>query len=63
MRMIKDLVVTLFEIPAKSIVMDVVVADVPPKYGMFLFRSWDKNLGGILYMDMKYANVLVFVEI
>jgi hypothetical protein len=38
-RMIKDLVVNLAQIPAKSILMDVVVANIPPKYGMLLSRS------------------------
>jgi hypothetical protein len=37
---ITDLVVTLFQLPMKSIVMDIVVADVPPKFGMLLSRSW-----------------------
>jgi hypothetical protein len=36
---IKDLVVTLFQMPMKSVVMDIVVADVPPKFGMLLSRS------------------------
>jgi hypothetical protein len=35
---IKDLVVTLFQLPMKSVVMDIVVADVPPKFGMLLSR-------------------------
>jgi hypothetical protein len=43
---IKDLVVSLFQLPMKSVVMDIVVADVPPKFGMLLSRSWIKNLGG-----------------
>ena len=43
---IKDLVVTLFQFPMKSVVMDVVVADVPPKFGMLLSRYWIKRLGG-----------------
>ena len=34
--LIKDLCVNLTQIPAKCIVMDVVVADVPPKYGILL---------------------------
>jgi hypothetical protein len=42
---IKDMVVTLFHLPMKSVVMDIVVADVPPKFGMFLLRSWIKRLG------------------
>jgi hypothetical protein len=40
----KDLVVTLSYLPMKSVVMDVVVADIPPKFGMFLSRSWDKKV-------------------
>jgi hypothetical protein len=37
--MIKDLVVNLEQIPAKIILMDIVVPDIPPKYGMLLSRS------------------------
>jgi len=45
---IKDLVVTLFQLPMKSVVMDIMVADVPPKFGILLSRSWRKILGGTL---------------
>jgi hypothetical protein len=54
---IKDLVVTLFHLPMKSVVMDIVVADVPPKFGMLLSRSWIKILGGTLLMDLTYATI------
>ena len=37
--LIKDLVVSLHQIPKKNLVMDVVVADVPPRFGMLLSRS------------------------
>jgi ribonuclease HI len=57
---IKDLVVTLFQLPMKSMVMDIVVADVPPKFGMLLSRSWIKRLGGTLQMDLSYATIPVF---
>jgi hypothetical protein len=57
---IKDLVVSLFQLPMKSVVMDIVVADVPPKFGMLLSRSWIKNLGGTLQMDLTYATIPVF---
>jgi hypothetical protein len=57
---IKDLVVSLFQLPMKSMVMDIVVADVPPKFGMLLSRSWIKRLGGTLKMDLTYATVPVF---
>jgi hypothetical protein len=44
--LIKDLCITLVQIPTKSMVMDVVVANIPPKYGMLLFQSWGPNLRG-----------------
>ena len=56
---IKDLFVTLFQLPMKNIVMDIVVADVPPKFGMLLSRSWIKRLGGTLQMDLPYAIIPV----
>ena len=37
--LIKDLVISLHQIPEKSIVMDIVVVDVPAKFGMLLSRS------------------------
>jgi len=58
--MIKDLVVHLAQIPVKSVLMDIVVADVPVNYRMLLSRSWENKLGGFLQMDMMYATILVF---
>jgi len=40
--------------------MDVVVADIPPKYGMLLSRSWGAKLQGSLQLDMSYATISVF---
>jgi ribonuclease HI len=57
---IKDIVVTLFQLPMKSILMDVVVVDVPPKFGMLLSRSCIKRRGGTLQMDLSYATISVF---
>jgi ribonuclease HI len=57
---IKDLAVSLFQLPMKSVVVDIVVADVPPKFGMLLSRSWIKKLGGTLQMDLTYATILIF---
>ena len=37
--LIMDLVVSLEKIPAKNVLMDVVVDDIPPCFGMFLSRS------------------------
>lgn len=42
--LIKYLCVSLVQYPAKTILMDVVVADIPPKYGMLLSRSWGAKL-------------------
>lgn len=58
--LIKDSVVSLIQIPTKSIVMDLVVEDIPPKFGMSLFRSWASKLKGMVQMDMYYATILVF---
>jgi hypothetical protein len=41
-------------------VMDIVVADVPSKFGMLLSRYWIKRLGGTLQMDISYATIPVF---
>jgi hypothetical protein len=60
LRFIKYLVVSLFQQPMKSVVMDIVVADVPPRFDILLLRSWIKNLGGTLQMDLTYATILVF---
>ena len=49
---IKDLVVNLTQLPMKSVIMDVVVADITPKFGMLLSRSWVKKVGGTLQMDL-----------
>ena len=50
---IKDLVVSLHQIPKKSLIMDVVVVDVPLKFGMLLPRSWASKLKGTLQMDLS----------
>jgi hypothetical protein len=57
---IKDMVVTLSQLPMKSVVLDVIVADIPPKFGMLLSRSWAKKVGGTLQMDLNYATIPVF---
>ena len=45
--LIKYLYVNLTQIPSKCLVMDIFVADVPPKYGMLLSRSLGAKLQGI----------------
>ena len=46
--MIKDMVVSLAQLPMKSVIMDVVVADITPKFGLLLSRSSAKKVGGTL---------------
>ena len=58
--LIKNLVVTLAQIPVKSVVLDIVVKKIPPKFGMLLSRSCCAKLGGTLQMDMSYATILVY---
>ena len=58
--LIKDLCVSLVQFPNKTILMDVVVADIPTKYGMLLSRSWGEKLQGSLQLDLSYATIFVF---
>ena len=58
--LIKDLVVTLAQIPVKSVVLDIAVTYIPPKFGMLLSRSCCAKLGGTLQMDMSYATIPVY---
>lgn len=51
------MVVTLTQLPMKSIVMDIVVADILAKFGILLSRM---NLAGTLQMDMSYATIPIF---
>ena len=44
LRIIKYMVVTLTKMPSKTIVMDVVVVEIHPKFGVLLSRTWTSNL-------------------
>ena len=59
---IKDLVISLTQIPAKNLIMDVIVVDIPIKFGMLLSRSWSTKLKGTLQMGMSYAAIPMFGE-
>jgi ribonuclease HI len=56
----KDVVVTLSQLPMKSVVLDVIMADIPPKFGMLLSVSWAKKVGDTLQMDVSHATIPVF---
>ena len=51
--LIKDLVIILHQKPERSLIMDVVVADVPLNFGMLLSRSWEAKLKGTLQLDLS----------
>jgi hypothetical protein len=55
--LIKDLKVSLVAYPDISLLMDVVVIDVPDAWGMLLSRKWAANLGGSIQMDLSYATI------
>ena len=40
--------------------MEIVVADIPPKFGLLLSHSWSKRLGGTLQMDLTYDTIPMF---
>jgi len=54
---IKDLVVRVVQILRKFVMMDVVIADVPPTYGMMLSRHWGTSVGGSIHFDLSYATI------
>jgi hypothetical protein len=60
LRLIKYMVVSLQQLPMKSVVMDIVVVDIPSKFCMLLSRTWAKKVGGSLQMDLTYATIHVF---
>ena len=61
--LIKDLVVSLEKIPAKNVLMDVVVVYIPPRFGMLISRSWGAKLRGTLQLDLSYATIPVFGQL
>ena len=59
---LKDLFIILTQLPAKCLVMDVIIADIPVKFGMLLSRSWATKLKGTLQMDLYFATISIFGE-
>jgi hypothetical protein len=55
----EDVEVFLIEFPHISILMDIVVIDVPDAWGMLLAKSWFVALGGFLIMDLTHAHILM----
>ena len=55
--LIKDLRVQLVVYLDISVLMNVVVIDVPNAWGMLLSRKWSSSLGGNLHMDLFCATI------
>ena len=58
--LIKGLFISLTQILSKTLVMDVVVSDIPLNFGMLLSIIWVAKLKGALQMDMLYATIPIF---
>jgi hypothetical protein len=58
--LIKYMVVSLAQLPMKSVVMDNVVANITPKFGMLLSKNWANKVGGSLQMDLTYVTIPMF---
>ena len=41
-----------------SLLMDVVIVDIPDVWGMLLSRKWGTTVGGHVQMDLSYATIL-----
>lgn len=54
---------SLDQIPAKNFLMDVVVADIPPRFGMLLSRSKGAKLKGTLQLYFYCVTSLVFGQL
>ena len=57
MGLIKDMAVSLNKLPSKFVVMELVVADIPPKFCILFSRYWTSKLKGSLQMDMNYVTI------
>jgi hypothetical protein len=55
--LIEDVEVYLWDSPHTSLIMNIVVIDVPYAWGILLSRSWSTTLGGFLGMDITHAHI------
>lgn len=55
-----DLVRGMVHIPRKFLMLDVVIADVPPTYGMLLSINWGTSVGGNMKFELYYSTISIF---
>lgn len=53
--------VGVVQIPAKFVMMDVVIANVPRMYNVLLSRHWGTFVGVRLRLGLSYATITIFV--
>ena len=53
----EDVEVFLIDFPQISVLMDILVIDVPDAWGMLLSRTWSSALGGFLGMNLTHAYI------
>ncbi|KAH9296740.1 hypothetical protein KI387_044768, partial [Taxus chinensis] len=56
---IKDAQVAFAAFPEKRVLATILVADIPPLYGMFMSRNFCKEVGGEIQMDWLHALIPV----
>lgn len=54
---IKDIKSSLARNPDISLIMDVIVIDIPDVWGLFLSRKWGATIGGHVQMDLSYTTI------
>ncbi|KAH9305236.1 hypothetical protein KI387_009640, partial [Taxus chinensis] len=54
-----DAQVAFAALPEKRVLATILVADIPPSYGMLLSRNFSKNVGGEIMMDWSHALIPV----
>jgi len=47
-------------VPIKSSVIEIVVVDIDPQFGLLLSRYWPKKVKGTMQMDMSFTTIPVF---
>jgi hypothetical protein len=50
----------MVQIPRKFIIMDIVIVDVPPTYGMLLSRHKGTSIRDNIWFEISYATILIY---
>lgn len=50
----------MVQMKRKFVMMDVVIADVPPTYGMLFSRHWGTSVGDSMKFDFYFSTIPIF---